>query len=396
MQNTPQANRIHISIFGRANAGKSTLLNAITGQNTALTSPERGTTTDPVYKAMEIAPLGACLLIDTAGIDDDTVLGEQRIERTRKIMDKTDIALLLLREENLIPEKEWMKELKNRKIPIIYVINQDGSLEKKEVEAMQQRLTREEKETAVVVNALTGEGLETLYIQLEKKYADLEQESSICGHLVEAGDNVLLVMPQDIQAPKGRLILPQVQTIRELLDRNCFVHCTGAENFIYAIRQLAKPPKLIITDSQLFAQVAKEKPEESLLTSFSVLFSRYKGDIEEFLAGAKCLKNLKAESRILIAEACTHKPLEEDIGRVKLPRLLRNKFGEKLKIEIVSGAEYPEDLSQYDLIIHCGACMFNRRHVLSRLARAKEQEIPITNYGVAIAALTGILEDVVY
>lgn len=396
MHNTPQANRIHIAIFGRTNAGKSTLLNAITGQEVALTSSQRGTTTDAIYKAMEIAPLGPCLLIDTAGIDDDTVLGKQRVEIARKVMDKADLALLLLRDTDLSYEREWMAELKRRRIPMIFIINQDDTLSAEDIRELEEVIYREEDEMPIKVNALTGAGMEQLFHKLEEKNHGLEKERSICGNLVEAGDNVLLVMPQDIQAPKGRLILPQVQTIRELLDRKCFVHCTVADNFTTALAQLARPPKLIITDSQLFAQIAAQKPEESLLTSFSVLFSRYKGDIDEFLAGANILRSLDENSKVLIAEACTHKPLEEDIGRVKLPRLLRTKISDRLQIEIVSGHEYPEDLTGYDLIIHCGSCMFNRRHVLTRVARAKEQQVPITNYGIAIAALTGILDDVVY
>lgn len=451
MQSTPQANRIHIAIFGRTNSGKSTLLNTLTGQDTAMTSPERGTTTDPVYKAMEVAPLGACVWIDTAGIDDDTVLGGQRIERTRQVMDKTDMAVLLLRSRETDLEKEWLKELNRRKIPVIVLINVEeqrpirnrllteeesgvviapvmadkGPTEaiipavidktpaapitlvqiEKEPEAtltfyQAEQLAAEIKEmfglTPLLINAKTGQGLELFWDELVGQHRFLEKESSICGDLVRAGDSVLLVMPQDIQAPKGRLILPQVQTIRELLDRQCLVQCVTAENVSIALKQMKRPPHLIITDSQLFAQIAAIKPEESLLTSFSVLFSRYKGDIEAFLEGAKILKKLPPNAEILIAEACTHRPLQEDIGRVKLPRLLKQKLGSEIKLVITAGADFPQDLGGFDLIIHCGGCMFNRRHVMSRVARAKEQDVPITNYGIAIAALTGILDQIVY
>ena len=407
MQDTPQANRTHIAVFGRTNAGKSTFLNTMIGQDVAMTSPEKGTTTDPVYKAMEIAPLGPCVWIDTAGIDDDTVLGKERVARTRKIMDKTDVAVLVLRGNDLTSETEWLQELSRRKIPTVVVRNVDDE-ETPADEGQEKDLMRkvslgflsEQMEifskAPIQVNAKTGKGKEAFFHALEESCRQLEKESSICGELVQAGDSVLLVMPQDIQAPKGRLILPQVQTIRELLDRGCLVQCVQMGNLAEALAQLKRPPRLIITDSQLFAEVAAQKPENSLLTSFSVLFSRSKGDIETFLQGAEVLKKLGADAKILIAEACTHRPLQEDIGRVKLPRLLRKRLGEGIEITVASGMDFPEDATGFDLIIHCGACMFNRRHVMSRVARAKEQGVPITNYGVAIATLTGILDQVVY
>lgn len=398
MEQTPQANRVHIAIFGKTNSGKSTLLNTVTGQNVALTSDQKGTTTDPVYKPMEVVNIGPCIWVDTGGIDDDTVLGSQRVERTYQVMDKTDIAILVFRDGVDRIDQEWLAELRRRKTPTILVYNQPAdqanSLEanSRSVQEMQARL----KDRLIILDAKSGAGLDKLFLALEKTYQDLEEDRSICGSLVQAGDYVLLVMPQDIQAPKGRLILPQAQTIRELLDRKCLVQCVTRENVDLALDQMKTPPQLIITDSQLFGEIAKKKPETSLLTSFSVLFSRYKGDIETFLAGAKVLRQLDCKAKILIAEACSHKPLQEDIGRVKLPRLLKKKLGNDLDLDIVAGSDFPQDLRSYQLIIHCGACMFNRRHVMSRVARAKHQEVPITNYGLAIAALTGILDQVVY
>lgn len=386
MEKTPKSNRIHIGIFGKTNAGKSSFLNRLCRQEISITSPERGTTTDPVSHAMEISPLGACVLIDTAGFDDQSTLGQLRIKKTRQVMEKVDVAILLLREQMDI-EQEWIAEWKRRKTPYLLIYNYEGETLPKKAGL---------PENILYVNALTGEGFERFYQALEKIASPLEKENLICGDLVQAGDLVLLVMPQDIQAPKGRLILPQVQTIRELLDRQCLVQCVTGEQVEMVLDLLKIPPKLIITDSQIFAKVAAIKPESSMLTSFSVLFSKQKGDMEAFVEGAQRLRQLPEDAKILIAEACSHKPLQEDIGRVKLPRLLRQKLGSKLQIAIASGADFPEKLRDYDLIIHCGACMFHRKHVMSRVTEAKEQGVPITNYGLAIAALTGILDQISY
>ena len=392
LQNTPQSNRLHIGIFGRRNSGKSTLINALTGQKAALVSPVAGTTTDPVYKAMEIHGMGPVVFIDTAGFDDEGELGQLRVEKTRRALEKTDLALLVCGGDDMEQEKAWYDALKAAGAAVVAVVTQADRLD--DPEARAQRVREALGLEPVVVSAAQGRGLTALK---EAMLAALPQDferDTIVGHLVQEGDSVLLVMPQDIQAPKGRLILPQVQTLRDLLDHKCVVTCCTTEKLPQALAALAEPPKLIITDSQVFPIVYAAKPKESRLTSFSVLFAGYKGDLPTFVEGAAAIDALTEKSRVLIAEACTHAPLEEDIGRVKLPRLLRKRVGEGLAVDIVSGSDFPEDLSGYDLIIHCGACMFNRRYVLSRIARARDAGVPITNYGVALAFLSGILDKI--
>ena len=387
MQSAPSSERVHIAIFGRCNAGKSTLVNRLTGQDVAIVSPVAGTTTDPVQKAIEINGLGAAILIDTPGLDDNTLLGAERVARSAKVLDKTDIAIILFTEAGGENELRLMEECRIREIPTLIALAHIDRLENHE--AIKEELARVTNRDVVAISALTGEGIE----ELTKAIVAIRpaEERLITEGFCEAGDIVLLVMPQDKSAPKGRLIQPQVQTIRELLDRGCVPVCCTPQTMATALTGLAEAPKLIITDSQAFNDVYALKPEASVLTSFSILFARYKGDIALFTEGVKALKKLTSSSRILIAEACTHTPQNEDIGRVKLPAILRKKFGNELQIDIVGGADYPEDLSVYDLVIHCGACMFNRRHVLSRIAQAKAQGVPITNYGVTIAALQGIL-----
>ena len=383
--------RTHIAILGRCNAGKSTLVNRITGQDVSIVSDTRGTTTDPVQKTIEINGLGAAILIDTPGIDDDTLLGNERVSRIGKVLDKTDIAVILLTDEDCDAERGLIEECRVREIPVIVALAHIDRIA--DYPTLQDTLSKQLDREVIAISALTGEGIDNLV----EKIITLRptEERLITEGLCQAGDCVMLVMPQDKSAPKGRLIQPQVQTIRELLDRGCTPICCTPDRMPQALEALATPPQLIITDSQAFAEVDKLKPEATALTSFSILFARYKGDIHLFTEGAKALNTLTASSRILIAEACTHTPQHEDIGRVKLPRLLRKRFGETLQIDIVSGSDYPEDLTPYDLVIHCGACMFNRKHVLSRIERARQQGVPITNYGVILAALTGILNRVV-
>lgn len=393
MQTTPNANRIHIAFFGKTNVGKSSLINAIANQTISLVSKEKGTTTDPVKKAIELHPIGPCLLIDTAGFDDDSILGNERVELTKQVVAQTDIAVLLFGDNSFEKEREWINYLEEKNIPIIFVINKSDIVDSKKITI---EIEKEFKKKPICVSALNKENLDILLKEFQNISKNLEKEESICAHLVKPLDTVLLVMPQDIQAPKGRLILPQVQTIRDLLDNKCIVISTTFEQFDKALESLTKAPNLIITDSQLFAKVFLKKPKNSLLTSFSILFSKYKGDIEEFIRGSQKLDSLDENSKVLIAEACAHKPLKEDIGRVKLPRLLRKKIHPDLKIDIVSGNDFPKDLSEYDVIIHCGACMFNKKHVMSRVEQAINQKIPITNYGIAIAKLNGILEYIDY
>jgi len=391
LQTTPTANRLHIALFGRRNSGKSSLINALTGQDTALVSDIPGTTTDPVSKAMEIHGIGPCVIIDTPGFDDEGTLGEMRIERTLKAIERTDIALLLCEETNLQVEAAWMQQLKAKNIPVILILNKADI--RKDVSSL---IEQELGEKPLLVSAKEKQGMEDIRLAiLEKLPQDFEQPS-ITGDLVSENDLVLLVMPQDIQAPKGRLILPQVQTMRELLDKKCLIMSCTTDKLPQTLQALARPPKLIITDSQVFKTVYEQKPAESLLTSFSVLMAGYKGDIRQFVEGASAIDRLTEHSRVLIAEACAHAPMTEDIGRVKIPRLLRKKIGEGLQIDMVSGSDFPKDLSGYDLIIHCGACMFNRKHVMNRLESASSQQIPMTNYGITLAHLMGILDKIVY
>ncbi|MFT0322250.1 [FeFe] hydrogenase H-cluster maturation GTPase HydF [Bacteroides thetaiotaomicron] len=400
---TPNANRLHIALFGKRNSGKSSLINALTGQDTALVSDTPGTTTDPVQKAMEIHGIGPCLFIDTPGFDDEGELGNRRIERTWKAVEKTDIALLLCAgggsaeetgEPDFTEELHWLEQLKAKNIPTILLINKADI--RKNTASLAIRIKATFGSQPIPVSAKEKTGVELIrQAILEKLPEDFDQQS-ITGSLVTEGDLVLLVMPQDIQAPKGRLILPQVQTIRELLDKKCLIMSCTTDKLRETLQALSRPPKLIITDSQVFKTVYEQKPEESRLTSFSVLFAGYKGDIRYYVKSASAIGSLTESSRVLIAEACTHAPLSEDIGRVKLPHLLRKRIGEKLSIDIVAGTDFPQDLTPYSLVIHCGACMFNRKYVLSRIERARLQNVPMTNYGVAIAFLNGILNQIEY
>ena len=375
---TPNANRLHIALFGKRNSGKSSLINALTGQDTALVSDTPGTTTDPVQKAMEIHGIGPCLFIDTPGFDDEGELGNRRIERTWKAVEKTDIALLLCAggssaeetgEPDFTEELHWLEQLKAKNIPTILLINKADI--RKNTASLAIRIKETFGSQPIPVSAKEKTGVELIrQAILEKLPEDFDQQS-ITGNLVTEGDLVLLVMPQDIQAPKGRLILPQVQTMRELLDKKCLIMSCTTDKLQETLQALSRPPKLIITDSQVFKTVYEQKPEESRLTSFSVLFAGYKGDIRYYVKSASAIGSLTESSRVLIAEACTHAPLSEDIGRVKLPHLLRKRIGEKLSIDIVAGTDFPQDLTPYSLVIHCGACMFNRKYVLSRIDRAR-------------------------
>ena len=400
---TPNANRLHIALFGKRNSGKSSLINALTGQDTALVSDTPGTTTDSVQKAMEIHGIGPCLFIDTPGFDDEGELGNRRIERTWKAVEKTDIALLLCAgggaaeetgEPDFTEELHWLEQLKAKNIPTILLINKADI--RKNTASLAIRIKETFGSQPIPVSAKEKTGVELIrQAILEKLPEDFDQQS-ITGSLVTEGDLVLLVMPQDIQAPKGRLILPQVQTMRELLDKKCLIMSCTTDKLQETLQALSRPPKLIITDSQVFKTVYEQKPEESRLTSFSVLFAGYKGDIRYYVKSASAIGSLTESSRVLIAEACTHAPLSEDIGRVKLPHLLRKRIGEKLSIDIVAGTDFPQDLTPYSLVIHCGACMFNRKYVLNRIERARLQNVPMTNYGVAIAFLNGILNQIEY
>lgn len=400
LNETPNSNRLHIGFFGRTNSGKSSLINAFTGQKVSIVADVSGTTTDPVYKPMEISPLGPCVIIDTAGFGDESVLGGSRAEKTLLAAEKTEIAVIVITPErhsqgfpDFFPEEyEWYQRFKEKNTPVLFLVNKADIYP--EAEALLEEIKQTVKEEALAVSALTGEGIQQIKEALTRLLPEDHGEQTITGDLVAEGDLVLLVMPQDIQAPKGRLILPQVQTLRELLDKKCLVMSVTTDKLAAALSHLTKPPKLIVTDSQVFDHVYAHKPAESMLTSFSVLFAAYKGDISYYIQGAKAIDSLTNSSKVLIAECCTHAPLSEDIGRVKIPWLLRKRFGEGLQVTLVSGMDFPQELLSYDLIIQCGACMFNRKYVLSRIDRAKKQGVPMTNYGITIAHLTGILDQV--
>ena len=392
LTSTPRSNRLHIGIYGKRNSGKSSLINALTGQKIALVSDVAGTTADPVYKYMEIHGIGPCMFIDTAGFDDIGELGEMRVGQTRKAMDKTDIALIVWGDTHTEEEYNWIDAFKKRNTPVIPIINKSDILT--DIELLASEIKARLGVPPLIVSAKTKEGMDRIREALIRSLPKDHEAESITGNLCADGDLVMLVMPQDTQAPKGRLILPQVQTIRELLDKKCIVHSATADRFDEALACLASPPRLIITDSQVFKTIYDKKPPESKLTSLSVLFAAYKGDLDYFVAGARALDCLTESSRILIAEACTHAPLEEDIGREKIPSMLRKRVGKGLGVDIVAANDFPQDLTPYNLVIHCGGCMFNRKHVLSRVEQARSQGVPMCNYGVTIAHLSGILDKI--
>ncbi len=392
---TPASNRLHIGVFGRTNSGKSSFINAFTGQQVSIVADVAGTTTDPVYKPMEIAPLGACVLIDTAGFDDNSPLGKSRMEKTMLAAEKSDIAVIIFNDNKMEQELAWYSKFQERNTPVLLLVGKADIRKPEEMQILLEQIKKKTGKEALPISVISGVGRDKVREALARLIPEDFGTRLITGDLLNGGESVMLVMPQDIQAPKGRLILPQVQTIRELLDRKCIVTSVTTEQFTEGLATLQKPPKLIITDSQAFGYVYQHKPAESMLTSFSVLFAAYKGDLPYYMEGARHIENLNAHSKVLIAECCTHAPLTEDIGRVKLPRMLRKRFGETLQTEVKSGTDFPQDLTEYDLIIQCGACMFNRNYVLSRIDRARKQNVPMTNYGVAIAHLTGILDQIV-
>lgn len=392
-----RSNRFHIGFFGRCNVGKSSLLNALVGQDEAIVSDMAGTTTDVVKKNMEISGVGPCVLLDTAGFDDESELGIRRVDKTRKEAMRVDLAIIVL--DTFTPQareevQEWKRFFSKSGIPILYVLNKIDLFP--DAERQTSLWTDALQAPCLAVSAQKRLGMDELLTRIAEALKQKDEIEDLTGNLVHAGDSVLLVMPQDIQAPKGRLILPQVQTLRNLLDKQCSVMCCTHDRMAETLKLMVAPPDLIITDSQVFRQVRELCPPQSRLTSFSILFARYKGDIHTFLQGAAVLHNLRSDARVLIAEACSHTPKNEDIGRVKLPRLLRAKKGDQIRIDVMAGNDFPDDLTPYDLVIHCGACMFTRRHVLSRVAAARAQGVPMTNYGIAIAELNGILPFVVY
>jgi len=419
MQNTPRGMRLHIGIFGRRNAGKSSILNKLIKQDISIVSEIAGTTTDPVEKAMELLPLGPVLFVDTAGIDDEGSLGELRIKKTRKIFDRIDIAIIVCDKPNWEKfEYELYEEFKSRNIPIIAVLNKidlykdNTELQLRHCErskAIHQLMTdkrialsqtpRNDSEIKtlelepVLVSAKTNIGI----LELKEKIITSAPEEflnspSIAADLVAAGELAILVVPIDLEAPKGRLILPQVQTIRDLLDNDSMVMVVKERELKESLERLKKPPALVITDSQAFLKVSADVPKEIKLTSFSILFARFKGELNEFVKGTLAIDKLKTGDKVLICESCAHHAIGDDIGRVKIPRWLTQYVGGKLEFEHYSGHDFPENIKDYKLIIHCGACMTNRREILSRIMKANEAKIPITNYGLTIAYSLGIFE----
>ena len=388
-QSAPKGLRLHIGLFGRRNAGKSSLLNAITRQQVAIVSDVAGTTTDPVEKPMELLPLGPVLFIDTAGVDDAGALGEMRIARTRAVFDRTDLGVVVTAGgEWSTFEAELVRELTSRQIPVIVVMNKSDL--GRPSEALLAELNAR-KLTVVQTIASTGEGIGALKQRLiENTPADFLEGSAIVSDLVGPGEMAVLVVPIDKEAPKGRLILPQVQTIRDLLDGDALCLVVKERELRQALAGLKSPPKLVVTDSQAFLKVAADVPPEVDLTSFSILFSRNKGDLLTQVEGAMAIDRLQPGDKVLMAEACSHHPIGEDIGRVKIPRWLTQYVGGQLDFTHVQGHDFPANLHEYKLVVQCGSCMLNRREVLSRIVRCREAKVPVTNYGLAISFSLGI------
>ena len=409
MEQTPKANRVHIGFFGRCNAGKSTLINMLTDQSVSLVSEVAGTTTDPVSKSMEILPLGPVVITDTAGIDDTTELGTLRMEKTEEVVKKINLAVYVLRtdEEPTADDMHWLGLLKQNNVPIALFINEinveidqendkENNIENKTDASTYVETHKGLSELATVIGSADftsqDKRLELLDLLGGLTPLDVEGDQTLLQGLVEEGDTIILVCPIDSAAPKGRLILPQVQTIREILDYKGLALVCQTEELPAMINSLKYPPKMVICDSQAFDRVDELTPDTIPLTSFSILMARFKGKLQDLVAGVEAIKNLKAGSKVLISEGCTHRRQCDDIGTVKIPNLLKKQGHTDLQLEFTSGGAFPKDVSQYDLIIHCGACMLTRREVLRRIECAVVQGTPIVNYGVLIAALHGILE----
>lgn len=393
LNNTPNADRVHIGIFGRRNAGKSSVINAVTGQNLAIVSDVLGTTTDPVYKAMEILPLGPVVLIDTPGLDDVGELGELRVQKAFQVLNKTDIALLVLDvNSGFSKEEEKLLELvKAKNIPFVAVLNKTDIAKEDKIKEFEKLLKDKYNiENVVSVSAEKKDGI----FELKEKIASLNTEkekSPIISDLVCPGETAVLVVPIDESAPKGRLILPQQQTIRDLLDHNAMAAVTQVTTLAKTLESFKEPPKIVVTDSQAFKEVAKIVPENVPLTSFSILFARHKGELSTLVKGVKAMDDLKDGDTVLISEGCTHHRQCNDIGSVKIPNAVRKYTGKNLNFEFTSGGEFPLDLSKYSLIIHCGGCMLNEREMKYRIACANDAGIPMVNYGVLLAQVNGIL-----
>ena len=383
LNDTPKSDRIHIGIFGKRNAGKSSIINAITSQNLAVVSKVKGTTTDPVQKAMELLPLGPVMIIDTPGIDDEGELGKMRVEKSYQVLNKTDIALLVVDGNVGLTQcdKDLIEEIKKRKLPYLIILNKSDEV-----------CNRYDIENSIWVSAETKENIWELKERIAKLVPNENMTLKIIGDLLDPEDIVVLVVPIDSAAPKGRLILPQQQTIRDVLEAGAISVVTRDTELSQILKALGKKPKIVVTDSQAFGRVKNDVPEDILLTSFSILFARYKGDLAEQIKAVKAIDSLKDGDYVLISEGCSHHRQCDDIGTVKIPRWLKEHSGKKINYEFSSGTEFPRDLSKYKAVIHCGGCTLNEKEMKHRIAVAKEQNVPITNYGIFIAYTQGILK----
>lgn len=390
LNSTPSANRVHIGFFGRRNAGKSSVVNAVTGQELAVVSDTKGTTTDPVYKSMELLPMGPVMIIDTPGFDDEGTLGELRVRKTKQVLNKTDVAVLVVdgTEGKKQCDEELISLFQKKEIPYVVVYNKLDLLSDKEEKKELPEIDANE----IYVSALNGTGIYELKEKIGKTVSTDDLKLQIVGDIIHPSDFVVLVVPIDKAAPKGRLILPQQQTIRDILEADATAVVVKEYELKETLEHLGKKPALVITDSQVFAKVSADVPEDIPLTSFSILMARYKGFLEAAVQGVAAIENLQDGDTVLIAEGCTHHRQCDDIGSVKIPRWLRNYTGKKIEIETSSGTEFPEDLSKYALVIHCGGCMLNEREVKYRMKCALDQGVPFTNYGIIIAYMQGILK----
>ena len=392
LNETPRSVRTHIALFGKRNAGKSSIINALTGQDIAIVSDVSGTTTDPVYKSMEILPIGPCVIIDTAGLDDEGELGELRKEKTLSVLNKTDISIIVIDSTIGITDydKSIIKQIKDKKIPLIGVLNKIDASDIKELDV--EHMKKELKIPIVKVSARNRKGILELKNQIIASKPQSEDKFKVIGDLIKPGDFVVLVTPIDKAAPKGRLILPQQQTIRDVLESDAIAVVTKEFELRETLQNLGKSPKIVVTDSQAFLKVAADTPKDILMTSFSILFARCKGDLVELIKGVKAVKKLKDGDKVLIAEGCTHHRQSDDIGKVKIPRWIRQITGKKIDFEFSSGVSFTEEIKNYALIVHCGACMLNRAAMLYRINTPKKFNVPIVNYGILIAYVQGILD----
>lgn len=392
LNETPRSVRTHIAIFGKRNAGKSSIINAITEQNAAIVSDVKGTTTDPVYKSMEILPIGPCVIIDTAGLDDVGELGQLRRQKTMKVLNEADISIVVVDSTVGITDYDEciINDIKEKKIPIVIVLNKADLSDAGSDEV--QSIEKKFGSPVIKVSAVTGSGIRELKGEIIKVLPESSDKFKIIGDLINPGDFVVLVTPIDKAAPKGRLILPQQQTIRDVLESDAMAVITKEYELRDTLDNLSKKPKIVVTDSQVFLKVAADTPKDILMTSFSILFARYKGNLVELVKGVKAIGKLKDGDKVLIAEGCTHHRQSDDIGTVKIPRWIRQATGKKIDFEYSSGVSFKDDIKKYALVVHCGGCMLNRSAMLYRINSAKKFKVPIVNYGILIAYVQGILD----